>query len=163
MEQNLILIDKSHTAGFSVRVGELLKALKHKAFKDSPDEAPIFIHQTTGDENEEDMQALTAVFFCGEKSCQNLHLQAGWYDTANEVLSKNAVIFQDYRDREDRYVIRKELIEILNSIENKDTKVIICTTGDESLTVLTTVLKCSADCPSVHLLGGYTHETYNPN
>ena len=158
-----ILVDKSHTAGFSVKVGELLKALKDKAFKDSPDEAAIFIHQTSGDENEEDMQPLTAVLFCGEKNCQNLHLQSGWYDTANEVLSKNAIIFQDYRDREDKYVIRKELIEILNSIENKDTKVIICTTGDEGLTVLTTVLKCSDDCPSVHLLGGYNIESYNPN
>lgn len=160
---SLILVDKSHTAGFSVKVGELLKALKDKAFKESPDEAPIFIHQTSGDENEEDMQPLTAVLFCGEKTCQNLHLQAGWYDTANEVLSKNAVIFQDYRDREDKYVIRKELIEILNSIQDKDTKVIICTTGDIGLTVLTTVLKCSEECPSVHLLGGYNSESYNPN
>lgn len=158
-----ILVDKSHTAGFSVKVGELIKALKDKAFKDSPDEAPIFIHQTSGDENEEDMQPLTAVLFCGEKTCQNLHLQSGWYDTANEVLSKNAVIFQDYRDREDKYVIRKELVEILNSIPNKDMKVIICTTGDIGLTVLTTVLKCSEECESVHLLGGYNSESYNPN
>lgn len=158
-----ILIDKSHTAGFSVKVGDLIKALKDKAFKDSPDEAPIYIHQTSGIESGEDMQPLTAVLFCGSKTCQHLHLQSGWYDTANEVLSKNAVIFQDYRDREDKYVIRKELIEILNSIENKDTKVIICTTGDESLTVLTTVFKCSEECPSVHLIGGYNSESYNPN
>lgn len=156
-----ILVDKSHTAGFYVSAGELLKALKDKVFKNSPDEAPVFIHQTSGIEDYEvDSQPLTAVLFCG--SCDKLHLQSGWYDTANEVLTKNAVIYQDYRDREDRYIIRKELIEILTTIP-KDTKIIIATTGDESLTILTTVLKCSDECPSVHLLGGYTNEAYNPN
>ncbi len=157
---SLVLVDKSHTAGFSVNAGELLKALKNKAFKHSPDEAPIFIHQTTGENNDNEQQPLTAVFYCG--SCDKLHLQSGWYDTATEVLTKKAIIHQDYRDREDRYVIRKELIEILNFVNPED-KIAICTTGDLSMTVLTTVLKCSDDCPSVHLLGGYTNDTYNPN
>ncbi len=157
---SLVLVDKSHTAGFSVKVGELLKALKSKAFKDSPDDAPIYIHQTTGENNDNEQQPLTAVFYCG--SCDKLHLQSGWYDTATEVLTKKAIIHQDYRDREDQYVIRKELIEILNFVNPED-KIAICTTGDLSMTVLTTVLKCSEDCPSVHLLGGYTSDTYNPN
>ncbi len=157
---SLILIDKSNTAGFSVKVGELLKALKDKAFKDSPDDAPIFIHQTSGEQGEDDIQALTAVLKCG--SCDKLHLQSGWYDVANEVITKDAIIYHDYRDREDKYVIRKELIETLNSLDANE-KIIISTTEDDGMTVLTTVLRCSEDCPSVHLLGGYTNDTYNPN
>jgi len=158
--ETIILIDKSHTAGFYVNVGELIKVLKNKAFKNSPDDAPVLIHQ--GDGRGDDMQPLTAVFKCGSFNCDKLHLQSGWYDVANETLGKKAIVYQDYRNEEDGYVKRKELIDILSTINPLD-KVLIMTEGEQALHLLTTVLKCSEECPSVHLLSGYTNDVYNAN
>lgn len=155
---SITLVDKSKIAGLSVTVGELLNALNNKVFKNSPDDAPVLIHQSSG--QGEDAQPLTTVFKCG--SCDKLHLESGWYDTAMTVLSKKAIVYQDYRDREDLYIERKELISILSDINPED-KIVIMTTGDEHLTNLTLVLKCSIECPSVHLLAGYSNNIYNQN
>ena len=155
---SILLIDKSNTAGFSANVGELLKALKNKVFNNSPDEAPIMVHQSTGDG--EEAQPVTCVFKCG--SCDKLHIESGWYDTANLVLTKDAVIYQDYRDREDKYIQRSELIKILGRIDAHD-KIYICTTQDLSLAPLTIVMKCSDECPSVHLLSGYSVNSISAN
>ena len=59
-------------------------------------------------------------------------------------------------------VFSKELIDILSTINPLD-KVIIMTSTEQSLHLLTTVLKCSEECHSVHLLSGYMNDVYNAN
>lgn len=149
---SIIIIKKtSDKVGLIINAGELLQALSDKVFKNADFDAPILIHEAS---NKEDAvcEPLTAVFKCG--SCDRLHLEAGWLDTSNIVLDAKSVIFQDYRDKEPKFIQRNELIEILSTIDKK-AKVAISTQRDRKISPLTAVMKCSDECPSVHLTTGY--------
>jgi hypothetical protein len=159
-EKPVVIKSTSNKVGISINVGELLEALKNEAFNNEfKDKAPVFLHEASSEGKPE---PLTAVYVCG--SCDKLHLDAGYDDTAHHVLGKKSIIYQDYRNQEQqKFISRAELIDILERIQEKKKPVGICTTFDNGANPLTEVLKCSPECEAVHLITGYKSNAINEN
>jgi len=155
-EQPIIAFSKNKSETDFINAGELLETLKGDVFNKSPEQAPVVLHPIDEDC---DIHLLKLIYKCG--NCQTLHLEGGNIDIEDINWNEHSVVYADYSHSPIGYVSRKELIEILEKIKDKNIKVDITTSDDDDKFPLTEIFKCSKHCPSVHLITGWFDKNKN--
>ena len=141
-----------------VNVGELLDVLKDKRFDG---ESPIVVHSPDGTPRE-----LVAVLKCGSEGCNSPHLIAaplGAKEIKMKFSGKEEFLIRknpDVVNGEFDVIENDELVAVLEKF-GKDERVAIRVDVDNPqndetyYSELLSVLKCSPECPAIHLHGEY--------
>lgn len=142
----LTAIDKSLLQGTPTTVRELLIGLKSKVFSTSTKESVVTVCTKKGES-----EPLTLILKC--QHCDSLHLESGYNEPQFEM---GDVIYIDKSNQIGDYISYGELVSMIeDEINNKDfmdSPISIACSEDSKSHPMTMLIKCSEDCPVIHII-----------